>query len=76
MNMFTIDDKQAKLIEEFMSTHKCKLRTSEHGGDDEIYVGAIGGATTYSFTPTSMGMIVEVSCACGAKKNVTDFDEW
>lgn len=27
--------------------------------------GAIGGRLTFSFTPTSLGMITKVSCSCG-----------
>ena len=38
--------------------------------------GAIGGRLTYSFTPTSLGTVVVVECACGKKENLTDFDVW
>lgn len=37
---------------------------------------AIGGALTYSFTPTGLGLVVEISCACGEKINVTNYDLW
>ena len=74
--MFTISDKQNTDIREWRNTHECTLRTSEHGVKDEIYVGAIGGAITYMFTPTGLGICVEAQCACGEKINVTDYDEW
>jgi len=76
MNMFTIDDKQATQIKKWKKEHKCSLRTSDRGIEEEIYVGAIGGAITYCFTPTGIGIIVEAKCACGEKLNVTDFEDW
>ncbi len=36
--------------------------------------GAIGGAVTFEFTPTSIGTVEEVVCSCGAKLNLTDYD--
>lgn len=44
-----------------------------------IYVknqGASGGRTTYSFTPTTLGVITVVSCACGKKCDITDYDSF
>ena len=38
--------------------------------------GAIGGRITWSFTPTGLGTICEVSCACGWKKDFTRDGEW
>ena len=42
----------------------------------EVYVGAIGGAYTFCFTPTGLGDIVEVKCADGTKLDLTDSDLW
>ena len=39
------------------------------------YSGAIGGGLTYSFTPTSIGVIVKVSYL-DYELDVTDYDEW
>lgn len=41
------------------------------------YGGAIGGGVTYSFTPTSLGLVIKVSCS-GVKEqlDITDYDEW
>ncbi len=72
INMFSLDDDQAEKVQEWKQEHECSLRTDEHGVRGERYVGAIGGATTYSFTPTGIGTIVEVTCACGSKIDVTD----
>jgi hypothetical protein len=38
--------------------------------------GAAGGAITYTFTPTMIGLVIKVQCACGAEEDVTDYDEW
>jgi len=39
-------------------------------------VGAIGGQYTYELTPTSLGAIVKMRCACGAHVDATRYDEW
>lgn len=38
--------------------------------------GTIGGTTTFSFTPTSIGVVVKVSRVDGEVKDVTDYDSW
>lgn len=49
---------------------------NEHDAKHGLYSGAIGGRYTYSFTPTSIGTAVAVSCSCGEKLNATDFEDW
>jgi len=39
------------------------------------YEGAIGGAVTYSFTPTSIGMVVKVH-AHGHELDLSDYASW
>jgi hypothetical protein len=38
--------------------------------------GAIGGKYSYIFTPTSLGVITIVKCACGEELDLTDVGEW
>ena len=39
--------------------------------------GSIGGRITYSFTPTSLGLITVVTDGLsGAELNLTNFEEW
>jgi len=76
VNMFTLTDEQVKKIIKWRETHECSLRTDEHGIPGESYAGAIGGATTYKFTPTGLGTFVNVECGCGAELDVSDVDEW
>lgn len=57
----------------------------EEGGDAAMwtdggkypYYGAIGGELTYSFTPTSLGMVVAVKHSREEKPlDVTEYDSW
>lgn len=38
--------------------------------------GAIGGRFTYSFTPTGLGVISKIDCACGESVDLTNYNEW
>ncbi len=38
--------------------------------------GAIGGRLTFCYTYTGLGPISTVECACGEKKDLTDYDAW
>lgn len=64
---FSLDTKQTASYYEWLAEHKkqCKRKA-----------GAIGGADTFSFIPTGLGTLVEVSCICGDKINLTDTDGW
>jgi hypothetical protein len=39
------------------------------------YQGASGGAVTYQFTPTSIGVVLKVE-AYGQTLNLTDYESW
>lgn len=72
MHTFTITPEQYQQITDWQKTHPCKLRNA----NGEIYVGAIGGATTYHFTPTGLGILTTVTCSCGAEFELTDTFDW
>jgi hypothetical protein len=39
--------------------------------------GAVGGGTTFEFTPTSLGVIVKVFSGCsGNVLDITDYENW
>lgn len=40
--------------------------------DGSQYFGCAGGGYDYCFTPTGLGMLAEIRCACGAKIDVDD----
>lgn len=65
--MFELDEEQQEKFKEWNMSHHCELKE---------YSGAIGGRLTFSFTPTSLGLITKVSCGCGEEINLTDFEEW
>jgi hypothetical protein len=73
MKMFELTDEQMKQAREFENNHKCSIPRDEFG---HKILGAIGGGITYSFTPTGLGVVEVVQCACGAKLNLTNFDDW
>lgn len=45
------------------------------GNGSYPYTGAIGGAISYTFNPTSVGVGVSVN-AFGESADVTDYDRW
>lgn len=55
-----------------------KHDTERHMSADKKhrFTGAIGGAYTWSFTPTSLGVVSTLKCACGEKLDVSDYDSW
>ena len=62
---FALDEAQVAKINEWVSGHNL------------VYEGASGGRYTYSFTPTSLGIVYEViDNVTGEKLNVTDYDLW
>lgn len=64
---FLLDGNERKKLEKWECYKKCKNKKSE---------GTIGGRLTYSFTPTGLGVVTIVCCACGNKINLTDFNSW
>ena len=68
---FDLPVEKHSVLEKWIKTHKCKLK-------DPSKQGAIGGRFTYQFTPTSMGIITVVKCACGKDLDLdlTDYKSW
>jgi len=62
--MFTLTENQIKQIDAWKKTHICTCTDT----------GAIGGKYTYNFTPTGLGIIETVTCACNEQLNVTDYN--
>lgn len=62
---FYLDVKQLVSFNKWHKEHKqvCEL----------TYAGAIGGRLTYSFTPTGLGTVVRVKCACDEEIDLTDY---
>lgn len=68
---FWLDDAEKTKLTAWLSTHRCQSY-----GREDSYAGAIGGALTYSFTPTSLGVVAKIRCACGAEVDATDYTLW
>lgn len=64
---FILDIKQIIQVEKIKKEHRCQYDKN---------VGAIGGRFTYSFTPTAIGTIEKLICACGKEFDLTDYTDW
>lgn len=64
---FELSPAQVAKYDEWRKSHPCRRRGKS---------GAIGGANTFSFTPTGIGDCVECSCVCGSKVDLTDSENW
>lgn len=67
--MFSLTQEQHQKVGEWWKNHKCRTRDA----------GAIGGAITYCFTPTGLGVVEIVKCSfldCNEELNLTNFDDW
>jgi len=65
---FTLTAEQVEKFEKWVENKNKK--------DGEVYVGAVGGAYTFCFTPTGIGTIEEVRCADGTSLDLSEFDTW
>jgi len=65
---FRLTWKELEISKRFTTRHVIRHRKEKKT--------AIGGRFTYSFTPTSLGEIAAIRCACGKKKTLTDFSDW
>jgi hypothetical protein len=63
---FTLTTAQAKKLNAWQKRHKHAKETQP----------AIGGKLTYSFTPTGVGVVMAVTCACGKTLDFSDYDSW
>lgn len=62
---FSIDDEQLKKLDQWMAAKTKK------------YTGAIGGRFTYSFHPTSLGVIIKVKDEVdGSVIDLSDYLDW
>lgn len=52
-------------------------KVAERQGKSKAYYGACGGALTYEFTPTTLGLCIVVrNGVTGESINLTDYDNW
>ena len=72
---FETGRKNEEKLNAWLQTHvlDCKYWQPDERG--MLPQGANGGTITYTFTPTTIGLIIKVQCACGEEHDVTDYDE-
>ncbi len=72
---FELDERQEERLAEFRDKHPCAIL--DHSRMPGVNMtGAIGGQYTYLFTPTSIGVVVRVKCACGAEIDLSNYEDW
>jgi hypothetical protein len=78
-----VSDKKEKVYEDRTFTLTAEQmkkfdtwRIEKNKAKGEVNVGAIGGAYTFCFTPTGLGVIEVVKCADGTKLDLTDVGSW
>jgi hypothetical protein len=84
--MFSLSDEQwkkmhvwfAKIQEEVAAKQWNNPKMREQMLDEKTpYGGAIGGALTYSFTPTGLGTVVKVTEGFSNQTiDLTDYEDW
>jgi len=72
--MFSLYKEQREAAREWIQRHDGERHISP--GKKYRYSGSIGGAYTWEFTPTSIGMAVVVKCSCGEELNISDYENW
>ena len=72
---FVVSPQDGAKIQEWQNKHDLEKHgeSFQHG---QRYTGAIGGAYTFSFTPTGLGTVFKVTCSCGDHIDMTDYDSW
>lgn len=76
--MFSLDEDQGKKLDEWIAKHN---ETCPHHYKPEVHgmhnpAGACGGTLTFKFTPTTLGMVTKVKCACNEEVDLSDYDSW
>lgn len=80
--MFGLTPEQSKKLNEWLEELTPEIlekqkQFSKTTPTNKPYYGAIGGGLTYSFTPTGLGVVVEVTEYHTKKTiNLTDYESW
>lgn len=68
---FHLDADQVAKRDAWLDEHQKKT------GHVTAYAGAIGGTFTYSFTPTSIGVVAKIQCGfCKEACDLSDYENW
>lgn len=68
MKTFEMSDEACAAAEAWLTEHMKTCRVwqpkTEGAMKGHVYHGAIGGAVSYIFTPTSIGTLISIECTC------------
>lgn len=66
--VFSISEHERETLDAWLEEHKpiCTV----------VLKAAARGRLTFHFTPTTIGVVTHVSCACGDRIDVTDYGSW
>lgn len=73
---FEISDCELKTLEVLLEEHNKDCVYGKPTKNGLPPGGTIGGVYTYCFTPTTIGTVKTVKCACGHKMDLTDYEKW
>lgn len=75
--IFSIQGKEKENFENWFAPHKklCRFWQVDENGFPDVN-SAIGGAFSFTFTPTGIGTGVDVKCVCGETCDLTDYNSW
>ena len=75
-----IDDKQREKLAAWVTEQDEKVlaeQRKQHPTQEYVYYGCSGGAYSYIFTPTSIGLCLEVvNNVTKEKINLTNYEDW
>lgn len=79
--MFSLDKIQQEKLAAWKKAQDGKVMEQQKGTKfehpDEAYYGCSGGAYTYEFTPTSLGLVVVVRNGMTEEEiDLSDYDSW
>jgi len=71
MQTFSLEKKEEEKLARWLKSHdkKCPYAGKKNKA-------TMGERLTYSFTPTSIGVAISVSCPCGGNCDPTDYESW
>ena len=73
--MFTLTKEEYEKLDKWSKLQDAIVAKKQNSA--EPYYGAVGGAITYSFTPTSLGVITKVKHAVTKDVlDLTDYENW
>lgn len=73
---YTVSDADSNEIRTWTQDHNKTCPLYDDGSSVGNPCGAIGGRMSYKFTPTGLGTMFVVMCACGEQLDLTDVSGW